>query len=84
MAVEVKRWLEKTEQIDEHIRRMNLIQQYPPAEVRGKKLLGALAAAAVLFEAREYAERNGFFVLELSGEDVRLLEPSKDFRPREW
>jgi hypothetical protein len=41
MAVEVKRWLEKTEQVDEHIKRMQLIRQYPPAEVKEKKLLGA-------------------------------------------
>ncbi|MDR0709070.1 MAG: hypothetical protein LBF77_03260 [Spirochaetaceae bacterium] len=84
LAVEVKRELDRTDQVDRHVRRMELIRQYPPAETNGKKLLGALAAAAVTPEAREYAERSGFFVLELSGEDVRLLEPSKDFQPREW
>jgi hypothetical protein len=84
MAVEVKRWLEKTEQVDEHIKRMRLIGQYPPAEVKGKKLLGAIVGAVVTPEAREYAEQNGFFVLELAGEDVRLLEPSKGFQPKEW
>ena len=84
MAVEVKRWLEKTDQIDEHIKRMQLIRQYPPAEVKGKKLLGAIVGAVVTPEAREYAEKNGFFVLELTGEDVRLLEPPKDFLPKEW
>ena len=84
MAVEVKRWLDKTSDIDEHIKRMQLIRQYPPAEVKGKKLLGAIVGAVVGPEAREYAEQNGFFVLELTGEDVRLLEPSKDFQPREW
>jgi hypothetical protein len=84
MAVEVKRWLEKTDHVDEHIKRMQLIRQYPPAEVKGKKLLGAMVGAVVTPEAREYAEQNGFFVLELTGEDVRLLEPAKDFQPKEW
>ena len=84
MAVEVKRWLEKTDQVDEHIKRMQLIRQYPPAEVKGKKLLGAIVGAVVAPEVREYAEQNGFFVLELTGEDVRLLEPPKDFQPKEW
>jgi hypothetical protein len=84
MAVEVKRWLEKTSHVDEHIKRMELIRQYPPAEVKGKKLLGAIVGAVVTPEALEYAEQNGFFVLELTGEDVRLLEPSKDFQPKEW
>jgi uncharacterized coiled-coil protein SlyX len=84
MVVEVKRWLDKTDQIDDHIRRMRLIRQYPPAEVKEKKLLGAIAAAVVTPEVREYAEQNGFFVLELTGEDVRLLEPPKNFVPKEW
>jgi hypothetical protein len=84
MAVEVKRWLETKEQVDDHIKRMQLIQQYPPAEAKGKKLLGAIVGAVVTPEAREYAEQSGFFVLELTGEDVRLLEPPEGFQPKEW
>ena len=84
MAVEVKRWLEKKEHVDEHIRRMELIHQYPPAEVKGKTLLGAIVGAVVTPEAREYAEQNGFFVLELTGQDIRLLDPPKDFQPKAW
>jgi predicted XRE-type DNA-binding protein len=84
MAVEVKRWLEDKADVDEHIKRMQLIRQYPPIEVRGKKLFSAIVGAAVTPEACEYAEQNGFFVLELTGEDVRLLEPPEDFQPREW
>jgi hypothetical protein len=84
MAVEVKRWLNDIEKVDEHIRRMQLIRKYPPAETKGKKLLGAIAAAVVMPEVREYAEQNGFFVLELTGEDARLLEPPKGFQPKEW
>ena len=84
MAMEVKRWLDDTAEIDKHIQRMQLIRQYPPAEARGKKLLGAVAGAVVSAEAREYAEQSGFFVLELAGNDVRLLEPPENFRPKEW
>jgi len=84
MAVEVKRWLETQKDVDQHIKRMLLIRQYPPAEVKGKKLLGAIVGAVVTPEAREYAEQNGFFVLELTGDYVLLLEPPKDFQPKEW
>ena len=84
MAVEVKQWLEHKKDIDDHIKRMQLIRQYPPAEVKGKKLLGAIVGALVHPDARAYAEQNGFFVLELTGKDVRLLEPPKDFQPKEW
>jgi hypothetical protein len=84
MAVEVKRWLDSTEKVDEHIKRMGLIRTYPPAETKGKRLLGAIVGVAVNPEVQEYAEQNGFFVLELTGEDVRLLEGPKDFKPKEW
>ena len=84
MAVEVKRWLEKKDHVDEHIKRMGLIRKYPPAEVKGKILLGAIVGAVVTAEAREYAEENGLFVLELTGEDVSLLEPPEGFKPKEW
>ena len=84
MAVEVKCWLENKKDIDSHIKRMQLIKQYPPPEAKGKKLLGAIVGALVHPDARKYAEENGFFVLELTGKDVRLLEPPKDFQPKEW
>ena len=84
MAVEVKRWMDSTEKVDRHIKRMELVRSYPPAEIKGKKLLGAIAAAVVHPDVREYAEQNGFFVLELTGEDVRLLEQPHDFQPKEW
>jgi hypothetical protein len=84
MAVEVKRWLENKADVDEHIKRMQLIRQYPPIEVAGKKLLSAIVGAVVTPEAREYAEQNGFFVLELTGQDVRLLDPPENFQPKEW
>jgi uncharacterized coiled-coil protein SlyX len=84
MAMEVKRWMDEKKLVDEHIKRMQLIRQYPPPEVIGKKLMGAMLGAVVTPEAREYAEQNGFFVLELTGENVLLLEPPNGFQPKEW
>jgi hypothetical protein len=84
MAAEIKRWLDKKKDVDEHIKRMRLIHKYPPAETRGKKLLGAIAATVVNPDIRKYAEQSGFFVLELTGEDVRLLQPPEGFTPKEW
>jgi len=46
--------------------------------------MGAIVGAVVKPEIREYAEQCGFFVLELTGEDIRLLEPSEGFVPKEW
>ena len=83
MAVEVKREPKKDD-IDDHIIRMERICKYPPAEVKGKKLLGALAGGAVEPDVQTYAYEAGFFVLELQGESVALVPPPEGFSPKIW
>ena len=83
MAVEVKREAVSAD-VDHHLKRMELIRKYPPAETVGKKLIGAIAAGELAPGTREYAHEAGFFVLELSGESVGLIHPPEGFQPREW
>jgi hypothetical protein len=83
MAVEVKREVEDKD-VDKHLKRMELIRKYPPAEINGKKMLGAIAGGFVPPDTRDYAYAAGFFVLELTGEFVVLLDAPKDFTAREW
>ncbi|GHU23670.1 hypothetical protein FACS1894164_08600 [Spirochaetia bacterium] len=84
MAVEVKRELDKKDDVDHHLKRMELIKKYPPAECKGKKLLGAMAGGVVDTDIQNYAHSVGFFVLELTGESVRLVECPKEFMPHQW
>ncbi|GHU32779.1 hypothetical protein FACS1894172_10050 [Spirochaetia bacterium] len=84
MAVEVKRELDKKDDVDHHLKRMELIKKYPPAECKGKKLLGAMAGGVVDTDIQNYAHSVGFFILELTGESVRLVERPKEFIPRQW
>ncbi|MCL2381871.1 MAG: restriction endonuclease, SacI family [Treponema sp.] len=84
MAVEVKRESTKKDDVDHHIRRMDLIRKYPPAETVGKKLLGAFACGVIDPDVRDYAHAAGFFVLELKGEAVDLVPPPESFSPRQW
>ncbi|GHT55390.1 hypothetical protein FACS1894109_01860 [Spirochaetia bacterium] len=84
LAVEVKRELDKKDDIDHHLKRMELIRKYPPAECKEKKLLGAMAGGMVDPDVQRYAQSVGFFVLELTGESVRLVETPKEFEPRQW
>jgi hypothetical protein len=84
MAVEVKREAHEDD-IDHHLRRMDLIKKYPPTEVLGKKkLLGAIAGALVPPDVREKAQSAGFFVLEMNGEHVSRVESPKGFKARVW
>jgi hypothetical protein len=84
MAVEVKRELNDRRDVDDHLKRMERIRQYPPAEVVGKKMLGAMAGGVVDDDTRKYAYECGFFVLELTGDTVQLIPPPDGFVPRQW
>jgi chromosome segregation ATPase len=84
MAVEVKRELDRIKDVDEHLKRMELIREHPPAELAGKKILGAMAGGVVDADVRRYAWESGFFVLELTGDTVELIPPPEGFVPRQW
>ncbi|GMO58090.1 MAG: hypothetical protein Ta2G_18140 [Termitinemataceae bacterium] len=84
MGVEVKREFDKKKEVDHHLKRMELIQKYPPAECKGKKLLGAIAGGTVDPDVAAYAHSVGFFVLELSGESVRLAKTPAGFIAGQW
>jgi hypothetical protein len=84
MAVEVKRELDRMSDVDEHLKRMQLIRQYPPEFVNNKELLGAMAGGVVGADVKNYAYTCGFFVLELAGESVHLIPPPEGFIPKKW
>jgi hypothetical protein len=84
LAVEVKERLDKESDVERHVKRMGLIKKYPPAEARGKRLLGAMAGGEVDPDVADFAHAKGFFVLELAGESVRLVFPPLGFAPNEW
>ncbi|MDR1126907.1 MAG: hypothetical protein LBL06_02140 [Treponema sp.] len=85
MAVEVKTAFSKKD-VDWHIRRMEFIRRYPSRELNigDKRVMGAVAGGVVAPEVREYAHECGFFVLELTGESVRLVEAPVGFTPKVW
>jgi hypothetical protein len=78
MSVEVKREPDK-EDVEHHLRRMELMREYSLCEISGKKLLGAIAGGVVSPDVRTYAQESGLYVLELNGEQVSLLESPEDF-----
>jgi hypothetical protein len=84
MAVEVKRELDKRDDVDRHIKRMQLFRQYPPELIGSKQLLGAMAGGVVDPEVKTYAYQSGFYVLELTGESVHLMPPPEGFEPKKW
>jgi hypothetical protein len=81
MAVEVKAKLQKAD-VDGHIERMEKLRRYADLYGDRREFLGALAATVVQEKVRDYALENGFYVIEPSGEDVKVTKPDSD--PRVW
>jgi hypothetical protein len=84
MVVEVKHELNKTRDVDEHLKRMELVRVYPPAETVNKRLFGAMAGGVVAPDIMNYAYEAGFYVLELTGDSVHLIPPPSGFTARQW
>ena len=82
IAVEVKSNL-RTEYINEHLERMEVLRRL--ADIRGdkRKYRGAIATAVTTDTARDYARKSGFYVLEQSGDTMKLEIP-EGFVPRDW
>jgi hypothetical protein len=82
MAVEVKSKLRK-EHVDDHLKRMDVLRAYLDERNDTRKLLGAIAGAIVPPELRNYVLKKGFYLIEQSGDTVKI-EPPAGFRPRIW
>jgi len=81
VAVEVKTTLRQTD-IDEHLSRMEKIRKYADEHGDKRKFMGAIAATITDESSRNYALQKGLFVIEPSGEDVKVIKPETE--PRVW
>jgi hypothetical protein len=74
MVVEVKVHLE-TGDVKDHLKRMEKVRKY--ADLRGdhRRFYGAIAASVIDEDVKSYALKQGFFVVEPSGEDVKVTAP---------
>ena len=81
LLVEVKTTL-TTENVKEHIKRLEKMRKY--ADLRGDKrsFLGAVAGVVMRPNVKQYALKQGFFVVEPSGETFNITPPQG--QPKEW
>ena len=81
MVVEVKAHPDRDD-VGRLIKKMTILRElekYP-----GKALYGALAAAVITDEVRDLAIGHGFYVLEQSGDTMRILPADTAFKPKQW
>jgi len=81
MLVEVKT-KPTTEDVQDHIKRLEKMRKY--ADLHGDKrtFLGAVAGAVMTDNVKEYILKQGFFVIEPSGETFNIVPPNN--KPKEW
>jgi hypothetical protein len=82
VAVEVKAKLSEKD-ITAHIRRMEILRRHFDRHHNKCKLRGAVAGAIISASVKTDAQRSGFYVIEQTGDTVRIDIP-EGFIPREW
>jgi hypothetical protein len=82
MIVEIKTKLSIRE-VDDHIERMGKLRKYADLRNDTRIYLGAVAGAVLSENVRVYALKNGFYVIEPSGDSFDIIVPQGN-APREW
>ena len=82
MAVEVKSKPNQND-VKEHVKRLEVLRKTANKNIGQRKYRGAIAGAIVNESVRSYAYKTGFYVIEQSGDTVKIDIP-EDFVPREW
>jgi hypothetical protein len=79
MVVEVKTTLRR-EDIDEHLKRMEKVRKYADENNDKREFFGAIATTIANDAVKEYALKKGFYVIEPSGENVKITKPVSKHR----
>jgi hypothetical protein len=83
LAVEVKT-KPTVEDVQDHIERMEILRRYADEHQDKRKYLGAVAGGIMGDQVRNYALNTGFYVLEQSGDTVKLSSAPEPWKPRTW
>jgi hypothetical protein len=83
MVVEIKS-KPKIEDISDHVERMEKLRLHADRRGDTRKYLGAIAGAVFGDNEKIYAFKQGFYVIEPSGDSFNIIEPRGDYHPREW
>ena len=81
MLVEVKTKL-TTKDVKEHIERLEKMRKHADLHGDKRSFLGAVAGVVMTGNVKNYALKQGFFVIEHSGETFNITSPTN--KPKEW
>jgi hypothetical protein len=83
MIVEVKS-KPTTENVTEHIERMEKVRRHGNLHGDKRVFLGAIAGMIIQDNVKQFALKTGFYVIEPSGETFIITAPEGVYSPREW
>jgi DNA repair exonuclease SbcCD ATPase subunit len=83
MIVEIKT-TPRSEDIKRHIERMDKLRRYANMRNDQRVYLGAIAGVVFSKELKAEVLRNGFYVVEPSGDTFAITEPTGRFHVRKW
>ena len=81
MLIEIKSDLTISD-INKHIVRLEKMRKHADSRGDKRRFLGAVAGIVVEENEREYALKNGFFLIEPNGENFNITTPYN--KPKEW
>ncbi|MDR1575786.1 MAG: hypothetical protein LBS37_07255 [Treponema sp.] len=70
--------------INDHIERMEKLRKDADFHHDQRKYRGAIAGVVFGESEKTYALKQGFYVIEPSGETFTIIEPKGGYHPREW
>jgi hypothetical protein len=83
LAVEVKTDL-STGDIKDHAQRMDILRSYAAERRDARSYIGAVAGGIIRDPVRDYALKNGFYVIEQSGDTIRIRKPEAPNQIKIW
>jgi hypothetical protein len=82
VAVEVKA-KPNDEDVDDHVQRMDKLRRHADEKQDKRRYQGAIAGALMNDSVRSYILKKGFYVIEQTGDTVRINIP-QGFKARDW
>jgi hypothetical protein len=82
VVVEVKNTLRQKD-VDEHILRLEKLQEFPTKVIKGTKMYGAVAGMIVNKEVERYAIKKGLYVVKPKGDSVEISNDAS-FKGKTW
>ncbi|GHV92745.1 hypothetical protein AGMMS50268_32480 [Spirochaetia bacterium] len=70
--------------INDHVERMEKLRRYADLHDDKRKYLGAIAGLVFGDSEKTYALKNGFYVIEPSGDTFNIITPTGKYYPHEW